>query len=160
VVIIRLKAGASGFSLPAEADGSGLTWKYAFVFWLDGAGRDLPYETVTLAVATPDGSFERLPLVPGPTAANPSAPTTTAYAESTTPQWDDANPGHPTHFGHCTQEWGFTSDYTAVRVKVFKTMQYPEFNPQHTDRPARLENLGIVAWLTNGSTCEVVRATS
>jgi hypothetical protein len=147
LVMIRLSAGASGFKIPGSLRGR--TWQYAWIFWLDGAGRTLPYVTADVSLEAPDG-FVRVALVPQATAQGAAAVSGAAYADSTEPDWNDGDPGSMGRFGNCTQEW-MPETVGQVRVRIYRNIDYNDPAAAALPAPSTLDNLGIVAWLTNSA---------
>ena len=78
--------------------------------------------------------------------------------------WGDGAPADPTRFGHADQSW--TDDGTSLEVTIART----KVDPRRLDTSGPrglvlstldlgLDNVGIVAWLTNDSSCAIASYT-
>lgn len=151
VVVIQLTAGADGFVQP---DASGRRWRYAYVFWIDGASTTTTRGTATVTFELRGGNafrwpFERVALVPG---ATNWAEDETPYAESTAPDWADSDAGANPDFGHASQMWQFRnppppnwSPAPGPDGTIPTPPPYLEVSVNITATTP--DNFGIVAWL-------------
>ena len=150
-VVVRIVGGRNGLVSP---NGS-RAWRYGYVAWLDSASPDAA-QTATIELdrlPEPDvvDWFERVALVPAATSwATDSSP----YAESTAPDWDDADPWNPAHFAHCSLPFVNLGEHT-----VFDASWHPQTVGRVgiTLSPTTQANFGIVCWLTDSAALTVTR---
>lgn len=139
---IRMTAGLRGFVDLGETTPT-VHWRYAFVFWLDGVGANVTATYVDVTLSVPTG-YARMPLVPENTSFASSG-TGSAYAESSAPDWGVSG----LWFGHCRQQ--VTASLPGfVTVRIWPSRDDSAEPP--APRLAAMRHLGIVAWLSNGST--------
>lgn len=152
LVVLRLVAGPNGFAQP---DGSGdRTWRYAYVFWIDGAS---PTTTrVSASVVLSFGGllaarepFERVALVPAATDFQELPPTGSPYAVSSDPDWGDADPNANPEFGHANQPFAIVPTLPPDWIPDGMRVRPLYLEVSLTLTPTNQENFGIVAWMTD-----------
>lgn len=129
LVVLRIVGEAQALVGP---DSTGPTWRYGYVFWIDGAAPGTPTQATIrlggLAGDDPTEWLERVPLVPQATEPGPAG-AEREHASSSEPDWDDANPSDRATFGHSAQSWmafthaGVTTAHSGTRP--FSSMVTP-----------------------------------